>query len=92
MSKGKEMIDIKSLMLGDLVSVDNKVWKVLELEGMACLCNPNDELDYIFCNSEDIEGIPLTAEILKKNGFIYNDIPFEQAWQQYGLSRQKVSE
>ena len=35
---------------------------------------------------EYLNPIPLTAEILEKNGFVYSDIPFEQSWQQYGLS------
>ena len=30
--------------------------------------------------------IPLTAEILEKNGFVYNDMPFAQSWEQFGLS------
>ncbi len=32
------------------------------------------------------EPIPLTPEILEKNGFVYSDLPFEQNWQQFGLS------
>lgn len=36
---------------------------------------------------EYLEPIPLTPEILEKNGFLYDDIiPFEQRWQQFGLS------
>ncbi len=35
---------------------------------------------------EGLEPIPLTAEILEKNGFIYNEIPFVQGWEQYGLT------
>lgn len=34
----------------------------------------------------EIFPIPLTAEILEKNGFVYNDLPFLQNWQQFGLS------
>lgn len=41
----------------------------------------DDELDY-----EGVVGIPLTAEILEKNGFVYNDLPFVQSWEQFGLS------
>ena len=36
--------------------------------------------------SEHLEPIPLTADILQKNGFIYNDLPFAQAWEGHGLS------
>lgn len=32
-----------------------------------------------------IQPIPLTPEILK-NGFRYNDLPFVQSWEQFGLS------
>ena len=38
-------------------------------------------VDYAF-----IKPIPLTAEILEKNGFVYNDLPFVQAWEQFGLA------
>jgi len=30
--------------------------------------------------------IPITPEILEKNGFVYNDLPFVQGWEQYGLT------
>ncbi|MBO7510650.1 MAG: hypothetical protein J6T35_05640 [Bacteroidales bacterium] len=40
-----------------------------------------DEIDV-----EDLAGIPITPEILEKNGFVYSDLPFEQSWQQFGLS------
>ena len=35
---------------------------------------------------DECAGIPLTPEILEKNGFIYSELPFEQSWQQFGLS------
>ena len=34
----------------------------------------------------DVEGIPITPEILEKNGFIYNELPFVQGWEQFGLT------
>ena len=34
----------------------------------------------------EFEPIPLTPELLKKNGFIYNDSPFVQGWEQFGLT------
>ena len=61
-------IKIKELMLGDLVMVDNKPCKVLELGGMACV-TPIDKYDELFCNEEDMEPITITKEILEKNGF-----------------------
>lgn len=30
--------------------------------------------------------IPLTPEILDKNGFVYNAIPFVDGWEQFGLT------
>lgn len=34
----------------------------------------------------NIFPVPLTPEILEKNGFRYNDLPFVQSWEQFGLS------
>lgn len=34
---------------------------------------------------ESLSPIPLTPEILKKNGFRYDDSPFTQGWCGYGL-------
>ena len=39
-----------------------------------------------FIPIDEITPIPLTSEILEKNGFVYSDLPFEQSWQQFGLS------
>lgn len=41
-----------------------------------------DELEF----NDEIVGIPITSEILKKNGFVYNNSPFVQSWEQFGLS------
>lgn len=30
--------------------------------------------------------IPLTPEILEKNGWKFNDLPFVQGWEQYGIT------
>ena len=32
------------------------------------------------------QPIPLTPEILEKNGFVYNEIPFVLSYEQFGLS------
>ena len=34
----------------------------------------------------EIEPIPLTPEILEKNGFVYNELPFAQSWEKFGLA------
>ena len=51
------------------------------------ICRPLDDMQYeggIWCDA--LSPIPLTAEILKKNGFIYNESPFVQGWERYGLT------
>lgn len=35
---------------------------------------------------DQIEPIPLTAEILEKNGFVCKDIPFSPEWELFGLT------
>ena len=41
-----------------------------------------------FANLHKMDFVPilLTPEILEKNGFKYNDLPYAQEWEQYGLS------
>lgn len=42
------------------------------------------------CDEMEIDdewsGIPITPAILEKNGFVYNELPFVQGWEQFGLS------
>ena len=51
--------------------------------------------DGVWFQGEEFEGaasydrifpIPITPEILEKNGFIYNELPFVQGWEQFGLT------
>ena len=51
--------------------------------------------DGVWFNGSHYEGeasydrifpIPITPEILEKNGFIYNELPFVQGWEQFGLT------
>lgn len=51
--------------------------------------------DGVWFQGEEFEGaasydrifpIPITPEILEKNGFIYNELPFIQGWEQFGLT------
>lgn len=51
--------------------------------------------DGVWFNGPNYEGaasydrifpIPITPEILEKNGFIYNELPFVQGWEQFGLT------
>ena len=82
----------KELMLFDLAKrkKDDKVITVVELryaETIAAI-TPDDVYygDMEDYHESEIEPIPLTPEILKKNGFRYNDLPFVQSWEQFGLS------
>lgn len=55
----------EELMIGDWVLCEGKSYQIAEIGGMVCL-DANEELFAFF---EDIEPIPLTPEILEKNGF-----------------------
>ena len=55
----------EDLMIGDWVLCDGKSYQIAEIGGMVCL----DAEEELFASLEDIEPIPLTPEILEKNGF-----------------------
>lgn len=52
-------------MIGDWVFCDGKCYQIAEIGGMVCL----DAEKEIFASLEDITPIPITPEILEKNGF-----------------------
>jgi hypothetical protein len=55
------------LMLGDWVLCDGKPYQVAEISaGLLCI----DAERELFANPEDLEPIPLTPEILEKNGWL----------------------
>lgn len=67
------------LMIGDWVNLSKGSWSE----------NRQVELTDIEMIAESVylaEPIPLTAEILEKNGFVYNAIPFVDGWEQFGLT------
>ena len=70
-------------MIGDWVMCThlsiNRPVRVEELHVMIF-----DDIRLVF-TPRDIEPIPLTKEILEKNGWVWNNLPFEQYWEQYGL-------
>lgn len=69
------------LMLGDWVFTRGRIEQVTSIyDGYICTEHYEDSHDYYF------EPIPLTPEILEKNGFVYNELPFVQAWEQFGLT------
>lgn len=57
------------LMIGDWVLCDNTPYQIAEIGGMVCIDNENE----LFASLEDIQPIPLTTEILEKNGFETED-------------------
>ena len=60
----------EELSVGDWVLCDGKPYKITEVGGMVCL-----DYEYgLFASFKDIEPIPLTQEILQKNGFIGEEI------------------
>lgn len=88
-------IDSKSLMLGDWVrrrwtcrDTGREVVKDFQLTAIQKIgeslyaWGKNGNMGRV----EDLEPIPLTPEVLEKNGFVYNELPFVQGWEQYGLT------
>lgn len=83
----------EELMIGDLVRIiddDTDAFFDARVEGIDSLANiyatmPCDETAYPY-SVDCAKPIPLTPEILEKNGFVYNDLPFVQAWEQFGLA------
>ena len=78
-------------MLNDLVMCQGKILRV------GCISDYDIKID-LYEDGEDtpyaeiwqeeldeVEPIPLTAEILEKNGWKYNELPFIQGWEQFGL-------
>ena len=65
---------LTDLAIGDLVLINNTPHKIQAIDSIDAEILADDELYYVGedrCHSEDkIEGIPLTPEILEKNGFI----------------------
>jgi hypothetical protein len=53
------------LMIGDWISCGGRNLRINEIGGMFCL----DAVDDLFAALEDVEPIPLTPEILERNGF-----------------------
>ena len=64
---------VTDLMLGDLILINNTPHKIQAIDSIDAEILADDELYYVGedrCHSEDkIEGIPITPEILMKNGF-----------------------
>ena len=68
-----KIIRCQDLMIGDWVLINNVSHKIRAISGIDAEVQADDELYHIGedrYNSEDkVEGVPLTYEILKKNGW-----------------------
>ena len=78
------------LMLGDWVKFPggtiDKIVDLPYIEGKGIFASFAASATLFPISVEKIEPIPLTPEILEKNGFIYNELPFVQGWEQFGLT------
>ena len=67
---------LTDLSIGDLVLINNTPHRIQAIDSIDAEIQADDELYYVGedrCHSEDkIEGIPVTPEILEKNGWWYN--------------------
>lgn len=76
---------INELMIGDLVNIAiegyNNPTRIREI-GSFWVKVIKDEMEY---GNILVTPIPLTTEILEKNGFVWDDSPISQCWEQYGL-------
>ena len=70
------------LMLGDWVETPDYVTRVETIGPHAVLC----EGIVRWLAIQEVQPVPLTPEILEKNGFEYNDMPFVMGWEQFGLT------
>lgn len=63
-------MEAKDLMVGDLVYHHNEVVRITRIgQNLVTYIYYH----YVDCEVTEIEPIPLTAEILEKNGYVYND-------------------
>lgn len=77
----------EDLMIGDLVRYGSPVivTEIMLRDRYAVIgINKHGEHEQVLDN--ELSPIPLTPEILEKNGFVYNAIPFVDGWEQFGLT------
>ena len=75
-------METEELMIGDWVSMKDNPYKVASLSNIG---NPELESDkYIFhCLKDEIEPIPLTSEILEKNGFVKHKTQYGEGFYEF---------
>ena len=77
------MLHANELMVGDLILVNGRptrVYGIMERQRRIYDTMTND------ISLKRCDPMPLTPEILEKNGFVYNAIPFVDGWEQFGLT------
>jgi len=67
-------MNAEELMLGDYVSYDNSVYKVLSVDKVQDVNIYNDTDGYHYRPASEMAPIPLTPEVLEKNGFPFNEV------------------
>ena len=83
------MINIKDIQIGDWVMTEVGMMRVAQIFKNHIDCDvPTGSKTWEITM---IEPIPLTPEILDKNGFVYNELPFVQGWEQFGLTLHRGS-
>lgn len=83
------MINIKELSIGNYVLHLGAAKKVGEIISFTEIVLFQEKYYGLYSNRvsiNEIEPVPLTPEILEKNGFRYNDMPLIQGWEQFGLT------
>lgn len=83
------LLKANELMIGDWVKFpigNDKVIDLPYIEGRGVCASFSASATLFPVEVYKLEPIPLTPEILEKNGFVYNESPFVQSWEQFGLS------
>ena len=73
----------KELQIGDIVKCRDSIVRIHAITHNGIIYI-DCERPYYF-SEQYLEPIPLTKEILEKNGFVYNELPFIQGWERFGL-------
>lgn len=76
-------MNAKDLMIGDWVVWATRPTKIDAIAEGGFSVHLKDEG---WQSVDAVEPIKLTPEILEKNGFRYNDLPFVMAWERFGLA------
>lgn len=67
---------VTDLMIGDLIFINNTPHKIQAIDSIDAEILADDNLYYVgedrYRSEDKIEGIPITTEILEKNGFVFD--------------------